>query len=525
MIFLILYSHFSYSQRQTNEITDEKLNFLLHLPEKGPNDASPLLIFLHGLGERGSDINEVKKYGPPHLIESGTWSEDLPFVVISPQLPEKFGYWPDFLISHIINYATAEYNIDEERIYLTGLSLGGMGVWNYAIHQPEKLAAIIPICGKADPALACQLGQLPVWAFHGEDDNIVAPSGSIKMIEALRRCTNRSSSITEFTLYPNVKHDSWTTTYNNPEIYKWLLKFKNKNVSKTMNSGPLSPKVKQKKLDQQVEQSKFREIATLPISLTEASGLAYYDNNKLWVHNDGGDLPYIYQIDTTGKILQTKRITNATNFDWEDLAKDEDGNLYIGDFGNNQNNRKTLQIYKIPSPEKTSDDRIRAEIIEFSYSDSVPSPPKKHQMNFDMEAMVILNQNIYLFSKNRTVPFSGYTKLYRLPLTPGLHTAQLIDSVKLGDVNMLQDWVTGADISPDGKTVALLTSTEVWLFNNFIGEDIFGGDIKQVKLPGISQKEGIAFKNNTELFICDERFQNIIGGKLYKLYISEFTPD
>lgn len=522
-IFL-LFPLFCYSQIQTSHTTNEDIRFLLHFPKEysKSNSSSPLLIFLHGMGERGENIHEVKKYGPPHLIESKNWPENLPFVVISPQLSENYGYWPDFLITHIINYAIENYNIDEQRIYLTGLSLGGMGVWNYAIHHPEKLAAIIPVCGKADPTIACEMDKLPVWAFHGEQDNIVAPSGSVKMIEALRRCKDRSASLTKFTLYPNVKHDSWTITYNNPEIYQWLLQFENRNFNKAGRTE--KPKVKQKIQDppNEEQQSFMREIAPLPVSLTEASGLVYYGNNSLWTHNDGGDLPYIYNIDTAGNIIQTKRITNATNYDWEDLAKDKEGNLYIGDFGNNKNNRQTLQIYKIPSPEKSSSDRINAELISFNYSDSIPYPLREHQMNFDMEAMVVFGQHIYLFSKNRTTPFSGFTKLYRLPLTPGTHTAQLIDSVMLDNNNMLTDWVTGADISPDNKTLALLTSTKVWLFTDFEGDNFFGGSVLQVKLPALSQKEGISFQNDTEIFICDERFQNIIGGKLYKLDISEF---
>lgn len=510
--------------QQLSYTTDERITYLIHFPEAYSSNQSssfPLLLFLHGLGERGSNIEEVKRYGPPSLIEKGTWESELPFIVISPQLPEKYGYWPDFIITHILDHAAEKYNIDTQRVYLTGLSLGGIGTWNYALHHPQKLAAILPVCGKADPALSCNLGQLPVWAFHGALDKIVDPQGSIRMIEALKKCKNRIDAETRLTLYPNIKHDSWTITYENPLIYKWLLNFKNEKVEpqNKIEDFPTTPFTNVK------EKGNLREICTLPKALPEASGLAYYEGGTVWSHNDSGDLPFVYQIDTTGRIVQIKKITNAANYDWEDMAQDSEGRLYIGDFGNNKNNRKSLHIYVINNPESIETERIEAKVITFTYPDQDAFPPPMHQLNFDVEAMIAFKKNLYLFTKNRTVPYSGYVKLYKLPTKPGHYTAELLDSLLLDNSNMLTDWITGADISPDKKKIALLTSNKVWLFQDFEGDDFFKGKITPITLYHVSQKEGIVFINNSEVIICDEVFQHFLGGKLYHLDLSMFIQD
>src|SRR5690606_2488100 len=340
------------------------------------------------------------------MIKNGTWPEDLPFVVISPQLPGKYNSWPSHLIDQILSELLVKYPIDNQRVYLTGLSLGGIGTWQYATNNPEKLAAIIPICGIGNPAKACELQKLPVWAFHGDQDGVVKPSGSINMIEALKNCKDRDEELTKFTLYPGVKHDSWTVTYNNPEIYKWLLKFKNEKIPSDYikNAETLGNETEKIVNPDLLENTGMEELCSLPASISESSGLQSYQNGFVWTHNDSGSEPVLYQIDTTGKINKFITITNATNYDWEDLAKDAEGNMYIGDFGNNQNKRKNLQIYKISNPENAPSDRSKAEVIEYYYPDQNTFPPSPSTRNFDVEAMIVYKEHIYLFSKNSTEP-------------------------------------------------------------------------------------------------------------------------
>lgn len=497
--------------------TSKNLQYLAYFPKdysKNTNKKYPLLLFLHGKGERGDNIEIVKRNGPPKLINEGKWDIDLPFIVISPQLSSEFYSWPKEMVNDLLDEVIDRYRVDETRTYLTGLSLGGIAAWEYAVHYPEKITALIPICGWGNGALACKLNDMPVWAFHGELDEVVKPKGSINMINAIKRCPNRNSENTKLTLYPDVGHNSWDKAYSDPSIYSWLLQFSTeKEIIATPTSTP--PTVNKNTAD-------LREVCQLPAALPENSGLQYYGNGLLWAHNDSGHQPMIYQIDTTGKINQFKRVTNATNLDWEDLAKDDDGNLYIGDFGNNNNNRKSFQIYKISNPENIEKDRISAEVIRYVYPDQKDFPPSKEDLNFDVEAMLALNESLYLFTKNRTVPYSGYVKLYKLPNMAGEYTAELVDSLLLDNNTMPIDWITGADISPDKKKIVLLSSHKVWLIQDFLEDNFFKGKITTIQLPHITQKEAITFINNHEVYISDELFQKTIGGKLYHLDLSPY---
>ena len=323
-----------------------------------------------------------------------------------------------------------------------------------------------------------------------------------------------------------MKHDSWTVTYNNPEIYKWLLKFKNEKIpSDYINNADTLGNEKEKFVNPDLlENTGMEELCSLPASISESSGLQSYQNGFVWTHNDSGSEPVLYQIDTTGKINKFITITNATNYDWEDLAKDAEGNMYIGDFGNNQNKRKNLQIYKISNPENAPSDRSKAEVIEYYYPDQNTFPPSPSTRNFDVEAMIVYKEHIYLFSKNSTEPFNGFTKLYKLPSTPGSYQAELIDSLLLSTDNILENVITAADISPDQKQIVLLTYNKVIILSNFVENQFFKGDIQEISLNALSQKEGITFKNNTEVFISDEKFKGLIGGKLYLLNLSEIKP-
>jgi predicted peptidase len=175
----------------------------------------PLLLFLHGAGERGSDLELVKIHGPPKLIETG---KKFPFVVISPQCP-KDSMWVPPALEALIDSVQRRYRIDSARIYVTGLSLGGFATWELALRHPERYAAIIPICGGGDPSRADRLRDLPVWAFHGAQDDVVPLSGSQDMIAAIKAAGGNP----RFTVYPQSGHDSWTETYANDEVYSWLL--------------------------------------------------------------------------------------------------------------------------------------------------------------------------------------------------------------------------------------------------------------------------------------------------------------
>jgi len=198
--------------------TIDHIDYLLFLPSKYYKEETkkwPMILFLHGRGERGNDIELMKKNGIPKLVEE---DKDFPFIVVSPLCPAD-NYWIPSVLKKLLDDICQRLRVNMDRIYLTGLSMGGYGTWYAAIEYPELFAAIAPLCGGGDPYRVCRLGSMPVWVFHGAKDTIVSPQESIKMVEALKSCGGN----VKFTLYPELEHDCWTETYNNPELYQWFL--------------------------------------------------------------------------------------------------------------------------------------------------------------------------------------------------------------------------------------------------------------------------------------------------------------
>ncbi|MBO9570593.1 MAG: prolyl oligopeptidase family serine peptidase [Chitinophagaceae bacterium] len=178
----------------------------------------PVVLFLHGSGERGTDVQKVKKNGLPKLIEEG---KQYPFIVISPQAPPDEG-WEEQMMYRFIKYLRKTYRIDGERIYLTGLSMGGFGTWSIAMKFPSLFAAVAPVCGGGDTADIWKLRHMPVWCFHGAKDDVVKPEQSYRMMNALKKY-NPSAKLT---IYPEANHNSWDSAYNNDSLYIWLLQQK-----------------------------------------------------------------------------------------------------------------------------------------------------------------------------------------------------------------------------------------------------------------------------------------------------------
>lgn len=221
-------SHMQTPQRfeYTNSHTAE-LDYLLFLPkdyQAGGEKKWPLILFLHGAGERGSDIWKVAVHGPPKVAPNRA---DFPFIVVSPQCPNN-QVWSREVLLGLLDEIIAKHGVDTQRVYLTGLSMGGYGTWDLGLTHPERFAAIAPICGGgqtigvllASQTKAESLRSLGVWAFHGGKDTVVPLSESERMVELLKKVGVKEVRLT---VYPEAGHDSWTETYNNPEFYKWLL--------------------------------------------------------------------------------------------------------------------------------------------------------------------------------------------------------------------------------------------------------------------------------------------------------------
>lgn len=234
-------------QQKSIQATIQKnvsLPYLQYLPPDYQNSDKkwPLMVFLHGMGERGTDLESIKCTGIPKMIAQGT---DFPFIVVSPQCPEQSIWLIEIDTLHaLVEKIIGEHQVDTSRIYLTGLSMGAFGTWHLAAEYPSMFAAIVPICGGTRPNIGFPeriqvLKNVPVWAFHGAQDDNVPLQMSQELVDVLE---DQQGNV-KFTVYPDPvypdKHDSWTQTYENPELYEWLLQQKNDDfqISSTLVQG------------------------------------------------------------------------------------------------------------------------------------------------------------------------------------------------------------------------------------------------------------------------------------------------
>lgn len=208
------------ARKATFEVNDQKItiHYWLYLPPTSVvQEPLPLVLFLHGAGERGNNLELVKKWGPPRQVGEG---EALPFLLISPQCPEG-ETWNVDVLEKLVESVADEFPVDSQRLYLTGLSMGGYGTWNLLARRPDLFAAAVPICGGGNPATAESLKEIPIWAFHGDQDTAVPLEKSQEMVTAIQ---NAGGKLVILTVYPGVGHNSWSPTYDNPEVYQWLLR-------------------------------------------------------------------------------------------------------------------------------------------------------------------------------------------------------------------------------------------------------------------------------------------------------------
>lgn len=254
----------------------------------------------------------------------------------------------------------------------------------------------------------------------------------------------------------------------------------------------------------------MQKTTRLSKDLKEISGLVFVNDSTLIAHNDGGNDPEIFVLNLDGSIRHKINVTNADNIDWEDITSDQKGNLYIGDFGNNNNTRKNLRILKVSLKKVLNNQDVEAKLIEFSYPEQTEFPPKLTEKYFDCEAMGFYNDSLYLFTKCRAEPFDGKCFVYTLPTSPGTYKAKKKYYMVIGKRDWFRDAATSVDIQ-NGKMV-LLT------YNRIITHTFEAGRAKyeshQTLLP-ITQKEAIAVHPNGKIYVADERQKLIGGGNLY----------
>jgi hypothetical protein len=232
--------------------------------------------------------------------------------------------------------------------------------------------------------------------------------------------------------------------------------------------------------------------------ITESSGFAWSADSNLWTHNDGGGSSNLFKVTLDGELVQTLAISHTTNRDWEDLAKDKSGNIYIGDFGNNQNKRHDLRIFRV-----NENDFNKVDTIRFRYANQQEFPPAKEDRNFDCEAFFWYNHNLYLFSKDRGR--ENLVNVYKVPETPGNYVAEIVDHLPMGTM------ITAADISPDQKHFALLGYGKIYLFETGPGDKLFDGKKYCIPLGKTGQAEALVFDGNSDLIISNE------NGKIFRI--------
>lgn len=247
---------------------------------------------------------------------------------------------------------------------------------------------------------------------------------------------------------------------------------------------------------------KLDALADISSSLNEISAIEKTSHSDvLWVIQDAGNNNHLYGLNLKGQIVKDIIVNNAKNTDWEDLTSDADGNIYIGDFGNNSKKRTQFTIYKVPQPDKASSS-VEAEQINFTL-------PKKMDSE-DFESFFLHNGMFYLFSKDHKT-----CELVRIPNKPGHHVASYISKVKLKGKHVK---VTSADISDDGTTVVLLNHDKLWKLTKYSADDFFSGTLEDFTFEHDTQKEGIYLISNNEVFITDER-NKYDGGYIYRFNI------
>ncbi len=262
------------------------------------------------------------------------------------------------------------------------------------------------------------------------------------------------------------------------------------------------------------------KYTTLDPKLKEVSGIEFDKRGNLWAINDGGDGPFLYQVDEKGKIAKRIEVTNAKNIDWEDMTQNKFGHFFLGDFGNNKNNRRWLTIYKIENPIDIKGNTTEAEIIKFTYKDLWDAPVTPDRKNFDLEAFVEYKHHLYLFTKNRTSPFDGKTNLYRIGNHADNYEAHFISSFETCTTAEKLCWITSSAMSPDRSKLALLDSTDLWLFDSWQGDDFFSGNVQKINLGIVTQKEAVTFYDNNTVVIADEEFKGI-GRNVYVFKLDE----
>lgn len=213
-------------EKQFKKVVERKISlpYTVYLPENySPENKYPLVVFLHGAGERGETLEGTTRFG---FLQQAKAGKSFPFIIVAPLCPQE-RYWGNYLesLNDFLDEILATYAVDPARVYLTGLSMGGTGTWQWLMANPERFAAAAPVCGSGIYWYACRVANKPIWLFHGAEDTTVPVEESLNMYRALKKCGGSP----KLTVYETVDHNAWDYAYNN-ELAQWFLQFKNQDL-------------------------------------------------------------------------------------------------------------------------------------------------------------------------------------------------------------------------------------------------------------------------------------------------------
>ncbi len=268
-----------------------------------------------------------------------------------------------------------------------------------------------------------------------------------------------------------------------------------------------------------ITSSAFTQTYHLSSELNEISGIDFLNDSIIVAHNDGGNNPTLFLLDTAGKIQRTVFVENATNIDWEDITVD-DYFVYIADIGNNLNSRTDLVIYKVKIEDINLRDSVQAEKITFNYTEQKAFPPDKNRRFFDAEALAVDNDTLYLFTKNRAKPSDGNCLVYKIPTTPGDYSVSIFKQIFIGKGGLMADALTAADIV--GDEFFLMTYNRVIIKKLIDGE--FVGE-ENINFKTYSQKEALVVKSKLEIYVADEKQIMLGGPRMYYIEVNDLRDE
>jgi hypothetical protein len=265
-------------------------------------------------------------------------------------------------------------------------------------------------------------------------------------------------------------------------------------------------------------QLKLYKVAKLPKKLYETSGIVFYDRKYILSINDSGNKSEIYVLDKKGNYIKTINVLDTKNYDWEDMSQDENGNIYIGDTGNNLNKREKLKIYIIKKG-FIDKNKVEPKKITYWYEDQSDFPPKKKDLNYDSEAFFYKDSSIFILTKCRSKPFTGLSKIYKIPAKKGKYKAKLIGQFYFCNSAWQFCSVTSADYNTKTKVLTVLTYSKLYLISNFKDDKFWEGDIKVYNFPILKQREAITQIAKNKWLLTDEYRKGLGGGNLYYLLL------